>query len=203
MEGFDPEGSDRGGYYAPLAQRDARFISIAVRLPGGDPLALAAEVRAAVRSVDPDLPIYWVRGMPEMIRQGTWFYNVFGSLFIVFGAAALFMASIGLYGVLAFSVSRRIHEMGIRMALGANAKNVIGLVLREGIVQLGIGLAIGLPMAFGVSNVIGLVLFDVEPRDPVVFGTIVVVITLVGIVASLVPAHRATRVDPMVALRYD
>ena len=203
MEGFDPEGSDRGGYYAPLAQRDPRFISIAVRLPGGDPLALAAEVRAAVRSVDPDLPIYWVRGMPEMIRQGTWFYNVFGSLFIVFGAAALFMASIGLYGVLAFSVSRRIHEMGIRMALGANAKNVIGLVLREGIVQLGIGLAIGLPMAFGVSNVIGLVLFDVEPRDPVVFGTIVVVITLVGIVASLVPAHRATRVDPMVALRYD
>ena len=203
MEGFDSDVNEQAGYYAPLAQRDQRFISIAVRLPGGDPLALTAEVRAAVRSVDSDLPIYWVRGMPEVIRQGTWFYNVFGSLFIVFGAAALFMASIGLYGVLAFSVSRRIQEMGIRMALGANAKNVIRLVMREGAVQLAIGLTVGMAMAFGVSNVIGLILFDVEPRDPAVFGTIVVVIALVGIVASFVPALRATRVDPMVALRYD
>ena len=203
MEGFDPDASTRGGYYAPLAQRDAQFISIAIRLAGGDPLALTAEVRAAVRRVDADLPIYWVRDMPEVIRQDTWFYNVFGSLFIAFGAAALFLASVGLYGVLAFSVSRRIQEMGIRMALGANAKNVIRLILREGVVQLGIGLTVGLAMAFGVSNVIGMVLFDVEPRDPVVFGTTVAVIALVGIVASFVPARRATRVDPMVALRYD
>ena len=201
MQGFDADAADPAGYYVPLGQSDQRFISIAVRLSGGDPLALASEVRTAVRTVDPDLPIYWVRDMSEVIKQGTWFYNVFGTLFIIFGAAALFMASVGLYGVLAFSVSRRIHEMGIRMALGANARDVIRLVLREGVMQLAVGLSIGLIMAFGVSNVIGIAVFDVEPRDPSVFGTVVFVIAAVGVLASLVPARRATRVDPMVALR--
>jgi predicted permease len=203
MEGVDNQGADGAGYYVPLPQRDRRFMSIAIQVAGGAPLSIAPEVRQAVRAVDPDTPIYWIRDMPEVIRQETWFYTVFGSLFIVFGAAALFMASVGLYGVLAFSVSRRIQEMGIRMALGANAKDVLRMVLREGATQLGIGLGIGLLLAFGVSNVVGLVMFEVEPRDPTVFGAIVVVIGLVGVIASLVPARRATRIDPMVALRYD
>jgi ABC-type antimicrobial peptide transport system permease subunit len=160
-------------------------------------------VRAAVRGADADLPIYFVRDMDGVIHQETWFYNVFGTLFIVFGIAALFLASVGLYGVLSFSVSRRVQEMGLRMALGAHAKDVIRLVLREGAIQLGIGLTLGLALAFVVSKAVALVMFDVQPRDPTVFGAIVVTIVLVGISASLVPALRATRVDPMVALRYE
>ena len=201
MEGFDPGAEGGPGYYVPLAQRDLRFASLAIRLPGGDPLAITGEVRQAVRQVDPDTPIYWVRDMPEVIRQGTWFYNVFGTLFIIFGLAALFMASVGLYAVLAFSVNRRVQEMGIRMALGANARSVIRLVLRDGAIQLGVGLTLGLGLAFGVSNVVATLMFDVQPRDLSVFGTVVAVIAAVGVFASLVPARRATRVSPMVALR--
>jgi len=97
-------------------------------------------------------------------------------------------------------VSRRVQEMGIRMALGANARDVIRLILRDGIVQLGVGLTLGLGLAFGVANVVQLIAFDVQGRDPAVFGSIVVVIAIVGVLASLIPARRATRVDPMVAL---
>jgi predicted permease len=203
MEGFDPDENDPAGYYVPLAQRDLRFVSIAVQVAGGSPLSLTPDVRAAVRGADADLPIYFVRDMDGVIHQETWFYNVFGTLFIVFGIAALFLASVGLYGVLSFSVSRRVQEMGLRMALGAHAKDVIRLVLREGAIQLGIGLTLGLALAFVVSKAVALVMFDVQPRDPTVFGAIVVTIVLVGISASLVPALRATRVDPMVALRYE
>ncbi len=203
MQGFDPDVSEGPGFYRPLAQMDVRFASLAAQVGGGNPLGIAGEVRAAVRTLNADLPIYWVRDMDEVIRQGTWFYNVFGTLFIVFGAAALFMASVGLYGVLAFTVSRRVQEMGIRMALGAKAMDVIRLVMREGAWQMGIGLALGLGLAMAVSNVVSMIMFDVDPRDPVVYGTIVTVIVAVGTVAGLVPAQRAVRVDPIVALRHE
>jgi len=203
MEAFVPDEDDPAGYYVPLAQRDLRFVSIAVRVAGGSPLAITPDVRAAVRGVDSDLPIYWVRDMDGVIHQETWVFSVFGSLFIVFGVAALFLASIGLYGVLSFSVSRRVQEMGLRMALGAMGKDVIRLVLREGAIQLGIGLALGLALASIVSKTLALVMFDVQPRDPMVYGAIIVTILFVGLMASLIPALRATRVDPMVALRYE
>ncbi len=202
MQGFDQD-TDPAGYYVPLAQRDRQFVSIAIQVAGGAPLSIAPDVRAAVRAVDSDLPIYWVRDMPQVIHLETWVYNVFGSLFIVFGAAALFLASVGLYGVLSFSVSRRVQEMGLRMALGAKAKDVIQLVVREGALQLGVGLVLGLGLALAVSRVVALVMFDVEPRDPSVFAAIVLTILFVGFMASLIPALRATRVDPMVALRYE
>ncbi|UCG84887.1 MAG: ABC transporter permease [Gemmatimonadota bacterium] len=203
MQGFDPDRPDPSGYYVPLAQRDRRFVSIAIQVAAGPPLNITPEVRAAVRAVDRDLPIYWVRDMDEVIHQETWVYGFFGSLFIIFGVAALFLASVGLYGVLAFSVSRRFQEMGLRMALGAKARDVVWLVVREGAVQLAIGLALGLTLALGVSRVVELIMFDVEPRDPAVFTTIVITILSVGLLASLIPALRATRVDPGIALRYE
>jgi len=203
MEGFDPDRTDPSGYYLPLAQQDRQFVSIAIQVAGGPPLNIAPDVQAAVRAVDSNLPIYWIRDIPEVIHQETWIYGFFGSLFIIFGVAALFLASVGLYGVLSFSVSRRIQEMGLRMALGAKARDVLRLILREGAVQIGVGLAIGLTLAFGVSKVVMLIMWNVEPRDPMVFGTIVITILIVGIMASLIPALRATRVEPGVALRYE
>ncbi len=203
MEGFDPDQDViSAGYYVPLRQSDLRFMSIAIRTRSADVLGITQAVQNAVRSVDPDLPLYNVFTLQGSIDQSGWFYKVFGTLFVVFGAAALFLASVGLYGVLSFSVSRRVQEMGIRMALGAGARDVISLVLRQGLVQLGIGLAIGLVMAVGLSRVLGILMFEVDAQDPVVFATITLIIVAVGLAASFVPAKRATNVDPMEALRY-
>ena len=204
MEGFDPDNSDPSGYYVPAAQRDIRFISLALRAsPGVSPLTLTPAVREAVRAVDPDLPIYNVDSMQGVVDTAGWFYVVFGTLFIAFGAAALFMATVGLYGVLAFSVSRRMRELGIRMALGANARDVIRLVVKQGGIQLAVGLALGLVMAYGLTRIIALLMFEVTPQDPPVFTIVVIVIAVAGFLASLVPARRATGVNPIVALRYE
>jgi len=202
MEGFDPSDPSEG-YYVPLAQRDPRFVSIAVQSAGANPLALTPGVREAVRGLNPNLPIYDVFSMAGTLERATWFYGVFGTLFIVFGAAALFMATVGLYGVLSFSVSRRTKEMGIRMALGANAGDVIRLVMVQGGKQLAVGLSLGLLLAYGLTRVIGILMFEVTPQDPPVFTLVVVVITAVGLLASLVPARRATSTQPTAALRYE
>lgn len=162
---------------------------------------MTQEVRDIVRGIDPDLPIFDAGSLRARIDQENWFYTVFGAVFMIFGAAALFMASVGLYGVLSFSVSRRIQEMGIRMALGAASGDVLKITLNQGMKQVVLGLGIGLVMAFGLTGIVGFIMFDVNPRDPTVFGGISMLILLVGIVASVVPAVKATRVDPVVALR--
>jgi putative ABC transport system permease protein len=202
MEGFDTDKPGAWGYYVPMWQRDMRFVSLAI-LTSGNPMALSATVREAVRGLNPNLPIYDVDSMEGAVRQASWFYYVFGTLFIVFGAAALFMATVGLYGVLSFSVSRRMKEMGIRMALGASGQDVIRLILRQGGKQIAMGLVLGLLAAFGLTRVIGILMFEVTPRDPPVFTMVVLIIAAVGVLASLVPARRATRAEPTVALRYE
>ena len=201
MEGFDADDRRPWGYYTPLAQRDVTSATIAIHASGPDALALTRSVREAVRTLNPNLPIYEVDSMKGAIRQASWYYYVFGTLFIAFGAAALFMATVGLYGVLSFSVSRRIREMGIRMALGASARDVIRLVMRQGGKQIAIGLLLGLVAAFGLTRVIGILMFEVTPQDPQVFTAVVLIIAAVGTLASLVPARRATRTEPTVALR--
>jgi putative ABC transport system permease protein len=186
--------------YTPLAQSDARFMSVAVRTRG-EPMALAPAIRDAAVATHADTPIYFVRDMTEVIRQQTWFYSVFGGLFLVFGLAALFLASVGLYGVLAFSVGRRTPELGIRMALGARSADVRRLVLGQGLFQMGVGVALGLGMALVLGQALGNFLFRVEPRDPLVLLGTALVLFLTGLAASAVPVRRATRVDPMVAFR--
>jgi predicted permease len=189
------------GYYVALAQNDVSFLSIAALVREGDATAITGDVRAAVRRLDPNLPIYNVFKETEVIDRATWFYGVFGTVFITFGLAALFMASVGLYGVLSFAVSRRTQEMGIRMALGAASADVVRLVARQGAAQLGIGLAIGLGLAFGVTRVVSVLMYQVDPRDPVVFASVFTLILLVGIAAAVFPARRATSVNPVEALR--
>lgn len=195
-ESFEP-----AGYYRPVWQDDPRFLSIVADARGGVATAITGDLRAAVRRVDADLPIYSVFSQAEVVDRAIWFFSVFGTVFIVFGLAALFMASVGLYGVLSFAVSRRTQEMGIRMALGAASRDVISLVARQGAVQLGVGLAIGLVLAFGVTRVVAVLMYQVDPQDPMVFGGVISLILLVGMSAAFFPARRATGVNPVEALR--
>lgn len=195
-----PDDAMPWAVYTPLSQSDARFMSVAVRTRL-QPLALAPAIREAAVATHADTPIYFVRDMTEVIRQQTWFYSVFGVLFLVFGLAALFLASVGLYGVLAFSVGRRTPELGIRMALGAGAADVRKLVLGQGLFQMAVGVALGLAMALVLGQALGNFLFRVQPRDPLVLLGTALVLFLTGLAASAAPVRRATRVDPMVAFR--
>ena len=188
--------------FQPLAQQRASFGYITARTVNA-PMSLTAGVRAAVSSLNPDIPLYWVQTLDTAIGQQLWFVRVFGTMFVIFGGIALFLASVGLYAVMSFSVSRRIREVGIRMALGAQARNVVGMIFRQGIVQLAVGMVLGLALAFGVARLLSAILFQVQPRDPVIFGGVAAVLVAVGMLACLVPARRATLVDPLVALRAD
>ena len=197
-EDFEP-----AAYYIPMAQTSPGSFTLAAVPRAGDALALTSEIRSAVGRANRDVPMFAVMSGAEHLDRSTWFFGVFGTVFIVFGAAALFMASVGLYGVLSFAVSRRTHEMGVRMALGADARDVTALVVRQGAGQLGVGLAIGLAMAFGLTRLIGFLMHGVDPQDPVVFGGVVLTIVVVGMAASVFPALRATGVDPSDALRLE
>ncbi len=186
--------------YTPFAQRPSSAASLIVR-SSGDPLELADGVRRAVTSVDADLPVSGVSTLTAAVENTQQFLRIFGTMFTVFGAAALFLATVGLYGVLAFSVSQRTHEVGLRVALGAAPGDVLRLVMRQGMQQLAVGTVLGLVLAVGLGRLLSFVLFQVQPADPVVFGGIVVILTATGLLASYLPARRATRVDPLVAMR--
>jgi predicted permease len=196
----EPDNKEPEAIYRPVAQAPQRFLTVAAR-PRGEPMAIAPLVRDAVAAVDADIPIYFVQTHARAIARETWFYRVFGTIFMVFGFVALFLAAIGLYAVMAHSVGRRIREMGVRMALGAQAGDVVGLVLRQGLLQIAAGLVLGLALAAGVSSLLSMLLFGVTPRDPAIFGAVVLVLVATGLAACLLPARRATRVSPMVALR--
>jgi len=200
MQGFGELSGAPDGYYVPLAQSGSSgAVRLALRARG-DPMALTSDVRAAIRSLDPSLPLFELRSMESEVRRATWFYRDFGAAFVVFGLAALFLASVGLYGVVSFSATRRAHEMGIRMALGAEGPQLVWLVLRKGAALVVIGLAVGLALAAAVADALGVILFQVDPRDPVVFGGVAASLALVGLAATLIPASRISRVNPVVAL---
>ena len=188
--------------FQPFAQARSSFVYIAART-AGSPLALTQGVRDAVASLNPDIPLYWVQTLDDATSQSLWFIRVFGTMFMIFGVVALFLASVGLYAVMSFSVSRRTREVGIRMALGAQGRNVVAMIFGQGLVQLGVGLAIGLALALAIAQLMKVVLFQVEPRDPPIFAGVAALLIGVGLLACLVPARRATRVDPLVALRSD
>ncbi len=188
--------------YIPLAQNARAFMSIAIAT-GADPMALAPSVRGVIVGIDANLPIYNVDTMEGVIETSTWAFGLFGSLFAMFGGIALFMAAVGLYGVMAFSVSRRTQEMGIRMAMGARPHAIVGLVLKKGFTQLVIGMTVGLGLGAVLSSPLRVMLFEVSTADPTVYLTIVLTLCLAGFLACIVPARRATRVDLVEALRQE
>jgi ABC-type antimicrobial peptide transport system permease subunit len=147
------------------------------------------------------LAIFAIRTMEEVRTMGFWQYRLFGYMFGIFGAAALFLAAVGVYGVLSFSVSQRTQEMGVRIALGAKGSDVLGLVVRQGLTLAAAGVVLGLLGAFGITRVIQSLLYNVTATDPISFGGVALFLALIAAAASYLPARRATNVDPIVALR--
>ena len=201
-EWTDNENDSPEMAYGCLFQADANFISLALKTQG-DPMSQVPAVRDAVMSVDNDLPIYWVMSMSDSIFEITWFYGVFGSIIMISGLFALFLATIGLYAVMAFSVNRRIQEIGVRMALGAQPDAIVKMIVKQGTVHLLLGLLIGLLLSIGLAQGMQMILFGVSPADPGILALIIMIIIGTGIVASLIPAMRATKVDPVSALRQE
>jgi predicted permease len=172
----------------------------------GDPKAYVGAIRQAVREVEPNVPLNNIKTQIEQADETLSMERLFAKLMSLFGLLAQQLASIGLYGVLAYSVSRRTHEIGIRMALGANRGRMLAMVLRQGMTLTLIGVALGLAGAWVLTRYLGTLnsmLFGVQPRDPLTFGVTAALLTIVALVACFVPARRATKVDPMVALRYE
>ena len=167
----------------------------------GDPLNLAPALREEVGRIDPDQPISKIGTLDDFIREAFWLLTILGSIFSGFGLSALFLAAVGLYGVMANSVTQRTREMGVRRALGADGPSILTLVLKAGLRQVVPGLALGGGLAFLASRSLAAVLFRVEPRDPATFVAVTGVLLAVGLLATLVPAIRATRMDPVEALR--
>ena len=200
MEGIGNNNASPVGYYIPIAQSDVgNSVRIAVRTPG-DAAAVTSLLRSAVASLDPTLAIYEIHTMRRIIDRQTWFYRVFGTFFMVFGVCALLLAAAGLYGVMSFAVTQRTREMGVRSALGAQGRQLIALVMRKSVVQLAIGLTLGLGLALAASGALQPVLYHVDPRDRFVFAAVVATLAVASLVASFLPARRVARVDPVTAL---
>ena len=186
--------------YVPFRQEPTIAFTVLARsrLPRE---TLTAALRNELRNVDPDIPLYNIRTMDDMLAQRTWPFRVFGTLFAAFAIIALVLSSVGIYAVTAYGVGQRTPEIGLRMALGASRKDVLWLVLRQGLRRIGIGLALGLLAAWGLSRVLASILVEVRPDDPATFVSIAILLTTVTIAACLVPARRAMYLDPVDALR--
>jgi ABC-type antimicrobial peptide transport system permease subunit len=162
---------------------------------------LTGSIRAAVRRIDPNLPIANVRPMTRVVAASLATPRLTGTLLTIFAAVALTLAAVGVSGVLAYLVSRRRREIGIRMALGASRGSVVGLVVRRGVATAGIGIGVGLLAALFLTRLLEGMLYEVEPRDPRTFVFVTLVFAGIALVASGVPALRAAKVDPLEALR--
>jgi len=167
----------------------------------GDPAALTSLLREEVRAIDADLPLFGILTMDQALAQQRWAFRIFGTMFAIFAIIALALSAVGLYAVTAYSVSQRTQEIGVRMALGAQAKQVLWLILRRSVVQMVIGLVLGIAGALGVSKLLASVLFQTGAGDPVLLAMIVVLLIGVSTAACIWPARRATRLDPVNALR--
>lgn len=164
---------------------------------------MTAQIRDELRVLEPDLPLYNIRTMDEWLAESRWQFVIFGSMFGVFAMIALLLSAVGLYAVTAHSVTQRTQEIGVRMALGAQSGEIQWLVLRRALIQLAIGLPVGIAGAIGVGQLLQGVLVATTPWDPATLGSITLVLTAVAVLACVWPARRAARLNPVVALRYD
>jgi len=168
----------------------------------GEPSLLAPRIREQVRALDPALPLFGLRTMEDHVRFATFQQRMTGTLLAVLGGLALVLAAVGIYGVLAYAVAQRTREIGVRVALGGRRGDILGLVVRQAMGLTTIGLAIGLAIAVAVMPLMGRLLFGVSPRDLPTLAGVALILGVVALLASSVPARRAMRIDPIVALRY-
>lgn len=193
-------GSPPEGMFVPLAQEPTNGVAILAKT-AGDPFGLTAAVRDIVTRLDPDIPLTLVDTLDERVNEASMELYIIGGMFMIFGIVALFLACIGLYAVMAFSVSRRSSEVGIRMALGATAGRILRLIIGQGVKPIAIGVAIGLLLAVFLGRALATFLYNVKPADPLTFVGIPVLLIAVSLLALLVPANRAARIAPATALR--
>ena len=194
------------GGYLPIPQIPRESPRLGFRLAvrtSSDPTAIVSSLRQIVRSLDPEVPLFQVRTMQEVLSESIAARRFNMLLLAAFAGLALLLASIGIYGVMSYSVSQYTHEIGIRMALGARAADVLQLIVRQGMALVLIGLAAGAAGALALTRVMSSLLFDVKPWDPLTLTSVSVLLAAVAFAASYIPARRATRVDPMIALRYE
>jgi putative ABC transport system permease protein len=186
--------------YIPHMQDPLQTVTLVVR-HDGDPAALTVALRRVIQSQDPDMPLFDVYTMKEAIYRGLWENRIWVSLMTVFATLALLIAAIGIYGVMAYSVAQRTQEIGIRMALGAARRDVLRLVVGQAMRLTVLGVGFGLAGAYAVTRLMASILVGVSPSDPPTFVGVTVILAFSSVIAAWLPAERATRVDPMIALR--
>ena len=198
----DVRGEPPNVVYLPFEQNLGEPMTLYVRTVG-NPAKVTADIRREVRAVDANVPIYNVRTLEAQLDESLSQERLVATLSSWFGAFALLLAAIGLYGVLAYNVTRRINEIGLRVALGAERGGVIWMVLREALLLVGMGVGFGVPLALVLVLSVSSLLYGLKPSDPLTISATAVMLFVVAAVASYIPARRASRVDPMVALRYE
>jgi predicted permease len=189
-------------YYWPMAQRGPDGMTLIVRT-AGDPRSLVGAIRGEVAAIDRRIPLFAIKTMNEFMSWPLWAPNMAATLSLAFALVALLLSAVGLYSVMAYVVSQRTREVGIRMALGAKRADVLRMITIQGMKLAGIGIAIGFLLSLALSRVLSSVLIGVSVYDVTIFSVVPLLLTLVAFIACLVPARRATKVDPLVALRYE
>ena len=199
MAGLVSNDGRSGTYYFPLRQSTPRTMTLAVRTTE-DPTSIVTALRQQLRAIDPELPLYSVQTMEERMNESLADRRTPMVLAVLFAVVALFLAAVGIYGVLAYQVLQRRKEIGIRMALGSDTRGIFALILREGMTLLAAGVVVGLAGSFAIRRAMEAQLYGVGLMDPVVLGSVVAALAVVAFVACAVPAQRAARIDPMIAL---
>jgi ABC-type antimicrobial peptide transport system permease subunit len=191
-----------GQVYRPYKQSVERTMHLVVKTNRDDP-QLTSAIRRQILQADPELPLFDIKTMPERLSASVLSRRAAMILCLIFAGLALALSAIGIYGVLAYTVAQRTREFGIRVALGAGVRDIIGMVLGKGLQLAGIGLAIGIAGALALTRLMSTLLFEVKPTDPAVFLMVAAALAVVAAIASLIPSLRAVRIRPAAALRHE
>jgi len=188
--------------YVPFAQMRMNGMTLLVRTTS-DPHTLARSLRSTVLAIDKNQPVYELKTLAERVDEGVAVSRSLTLLFTAFALLGLTLGAVGIYGIVSYSVTQRTHEIGIRMALGARASNVLSLIMKNGLALVLTGIVIGVASALMLTRFLSTLLFGIQPNDSVTFVIVSAVFFVIAMVAALIPALRATRVDPLIALRYE